>query len=275
VVFESKLENIDFSIAQYGNTDFRLMNGSFIHEVYEKNMVVASFQVGPENPDFVALDQISPYLKFSVLTSEDGDFFYHRGFNEKAFRESISKNIKENRFARGGSTITMQLVKNVFLNRKKIISRKIEEALIVWIIENMHLTSKDRMFEVYLNIIEWGPGIYGINKASEFYFNKHPRDLNLSESIYLTSLIPRPKGFKYTFDNNGQIRDYMKSYYQLVSGIMVRRNQILPEDTINLQPISKLTGEARNFLLKPDSTNMEDSLFFIKPIGLIPQDFIK
>jgi hypothetical protein len=275
VSFGSHLENLGFSIKKYGNTDFRLMNNTFIHDVYENDRLMTSFAVGPENPDFMPLDQISPYLKSSILTSEDGDFYYHRGFNEKAFRESISKNLKEKRFARGGSTITMQLVKNVFLSRKKIISRKVEEALIVWIIENLRLTNKDRMFEVYLNIIEWGPGIYGIKAASKFYFNKQPKDLNLTESLYLTSLIPRPKGFKYTFDNNGRIRDYMKSYYQFLSGIMVRRNLITPEDTINLRPITKLTGEAKNFLFKPDSTSYEDSLYFLKPIDLIPQNIIQ
>jgi hypothetical protein len=271
--FSSALENHGFSINKYGETDFRMMNGPFIYEAYDNNQLISTFPVGPDNPDFVPLDQISSYLKFSVLTSEDGDFYYHRGFNEKAFIESIAKNIKEKRFARGGSTITMQLVKNVFLNRKKIISRKVEEALIVWIIENLRLTSKDRMFEVYLNVIEWGPHIYGIKQASKFYFNKQPKDLNLSESIYLTSLIPRPKWFKYTFDENGQIRGYMGSYYQLLTGIMVRRNQILPEDTINLRPIKKLTGEAKNFLTQSDTIKYEDSLYFLKPMELLHPDF--
>jgi membrane peptidoglycan carboxypeptidase len=250
------------------------MNNAFRHEVFENNRLVASFVVGPENNDFVSLNDISPYLKYSILTSEDGDFFYHKGFNEDAFRESIAKNIKENRFARGGSTITMQLVKNVFLSRKKTISRKLEEAIIVWMIENMRLTSKERMYEVYLNVIEWGPGVYGIKPAAEFYFKKQPIDLTLAESIYLTSLIPRPKGFRYTFDKSGRIRDYLVPYYQLLSGIMVRRNQITPEDTMNLKPISKLTGEAKNLLASADSSNIDDSLFYLQPLNITPTDLI-
>ncbi len=107
------------------------------------------------------------------MTSEDGSFFYHNGFNPNAFRESIVTNIKEKRFARGGSTISMQLVKNVFLTRNKTLARKIEEALIVWMIENKNLVSKQRMYEVYLNIIEWGPGIYGINQARQILFRKN------------------------------------------------------------------------------------------------------
>lgn len=261
VYFDSQLENKGFKIDKFGVTDFRAINGEFTHEVYENDKYVKSILVGPDGPDFVPFDQISPYFKSAVLTAEDGDFFYHKGFNEKAFRESIATNLKEKRFARGGSTISMQLVKNVFLSRNKTISRKIEEALIVWMIENLHLVSKERMFEVYLNIIEMGPGVYGIRPASQFYLKKPPSNLNLTESIYLTSIIPRPKGFRYTFDDNGELRDYFIPYFKLLCGIMVRRNQISPEDTVNLKPYVKLTGEARRFLKIADQEK-EDSLFF-------------
>lgn len=265
VKFESKLENKGFKIKKYGVTDFRIMNGSFVQEVYDHDRFVKSILVGPNNPDFVSLDQISTYLKSSILTAEDGDFFYHKGFNERAFRESIATNLKENRFARGGSTISMQLVKNVFLSRNKTISRKVEEALIVWMIENMHLTSKERMFEVYLNIIEWGPGIYGIKSTANFYFDKPASALSLSESIYLSSLVPRPKAFRYTFISNGVLRDYFTNYFRLLSSIMLRRNQITPADTFNLRPNIILTGDAKNYLTAPDTIAKEDSLFYIEP----------
>jgi hypothetical protein len=265
VQFESGLENKGFKIKKYGQTDFRIMNGSFVQDVYDNDRFVKSILVSPENPEFVPLDQISGFLKSSVLTAEDGDFFYHKGFNERAFRESIATNLKENRFARGGSTISMQLVKNVFLSRKKTISRKAEEALIVWMIENMHLTPKERMFEVYLNIIEWGPGIYGIKPAARFYFNKTPGALSLSESIFLSSLVPRPKAFRYTFVTNGVLREYFGNYFRLLSSIMLRRNQITPSDTFNLGPKITLTGDAKNYLTAPDTIAKEDSLFFVEP----------
>lgn len=265
VQFESKLENKGFKIKKYGVSDFRIMNGAFVQEVYDNDRFVKSILVGPNNPDFISLEQISSYLRSSVLTAEDGDFFYHKGFNERAFRESIATNLKESRFARGGSTISMQLVKNVFLSRKKTISRKVEEALIVWMIENLHLTPKQRMFEVYLNIIEWGPGIYGIKPAARFYFNKTPEALSLSESIYLSSLVPRPKAFRYAFISNGVLRDYFGSYFRLLSNIMLRRNQITPADTFNLAPNITLTGEAKKYLTSPDTVAREDSLFFVEP----------
>lgn len=273
VLFESRLENLGFKVIKYGVTDFRTINGPFVHQVYENDRLVKNILVGPENPDFVSLEEISPYLRYSVLTSEDGDFYYHRGFNLKAFRESIAINLKEKRFARGGSTISMQLVKNVFLNRKKTISRKIEEALIVWMIENLKLSGKDRMYEVYLNIIELGPGIYGIKPASWFYFRKSPGELSLSESIYLSSIVPRPKGFKYTFDDTGHLRDYFTGYYKLVSSIMVGRNHILPSDTINLTADIELKGEAKKFLVSQDTIRNDDSLFYIKPKGFLNRLF--
>ena len=157
----------------------------------------------------------------------------------------------------------MQLIKNIFLRGNKTICRKLEEVLIVWTIENLHLVSKERMYEVYLNIIEMGPGIYGIKPASLFYFNKLPSALTLKEGIFISSIIPRPKGFRYTFVSNGILRDYLANYYKMLGGIMVRRNQISPADTINLKANIELTGDAKNYLAKPDTTAKEDSLFYL------------
>ncbi len=265
VQFDSYLENKGFGIEKFGITDFRILNHEYNQDVYDKDRYIKTILVGSDNNDFVPLGDISPYLKYSVLTSEDGDFFYHHGFNLRAFRESIIANIKAKRFARGGSTITMQLVKNAFLSNNKTISRKIEEALIVWMIENLHLVSKERMFEVYLNIIEWGPGVYGIKPASMFYFNKLPDKLTLSESIYLSSIIPRPKGFKYTFISNGEMAGFYNEYSKLLCKVMLKRNQITSNDSSNLQPFVNLTGIAKEYLALPDTLAIEDSLFYKEP----------
>ena len=190
---ESGLNKRDFIIRKMGRADLRLMNSEFLHTVYEKGEPVRSFTVGESNPGFTSLGRISPYLQMAVLQSEDGGFFYHNGFVPEGIRGAMAENLKKGRFARGGSSITMQLVKNVYLNRHKTLARKFEEILIVWLIENNRLVSKERMFEVYLNIIEWGPGIYGIREASLFWFNKEPHKLNINESIFLASIIPAPK----------------------------------------------------------------------------------
>jgi len=244
--FNMKLEGDDFKILSYGSDDYRILNRGFLHRVYQRGNLVASFPVGPENPDFVPFEDISPFLRAAVMTSEDGSFFYHNGFNPGAFRESIATNIKEGGFARGGSTISMQLVKNVFLTRNKTIARKIEEALIVWLIENNNLVSKQRMYEVYLNIIEWGPGVYGARQASRFYFEKSPSELNLQESVFLASIVPRPRWYRYTFETNGAPRPFFAVYFNRLKELMVRKEFISAFDTLGVIPSVTLTGPAAN-----------------------------
>jgi membrane peptidoglycan carboxypeptidase len=192
-----------------------------------------------------------------VLTSEDPSFFNHAGFVEESFRESIATNFQKGRFVRGGSTLSMQLVKNVFLSRNKTISRKLEEALIVWLIEQNRIVTKERMFEVYLNIIEWGPNIYGIGEASKFYFEKYPSQLTLAESIYLASIIPHPKYFRYSFDATGNLKPYMANFYKLVSGRLVKREKIAQSEADSLIPNVKLSGAALNFILPVDTVPVD------------------
>jgi Transglycosylase len=267
VHFNAELNKEDFKIIRFGAANLTMMNDTFNYKVYNDDKQVRNIFIGTQNRDFVKLEEISPFLRYSVLTSEDGGFFYHKGFNEESFSNSIVQNLKEKRFARGGSTITMQLIKNVYLTRNKTISRKLEEMLIVWMIENFHLVSKERMYEVYLNIIEWGPDIYGIKQAAYYYFKKKPSELNLQESIFLASIIPSPRYFKYAFKEPGKLTEYYAWFYQRLPEIMIRRNQILPEDTIGLKPDIKLTGAAKDFLVKPDtvvidSSEIEEPVFF-------------
>ncbi len=258
--FQVNLSPKKFGIIAYGNTNLSKLNESFEYTAYEHGEAVRTFPVGPENPNFRTLSQISPYLQVSVLNSEDGAFFQHRGFMPDAFRESIIANIKAGRFARGGSTISMQLVKNVFLNRNKTVVRKLEEAIIVWLIENYGLSSKERMYEVYLNIIEWGPMVYGANEAAHFYFNKDASRLSLAESIFMASIIPRPKYFKYSFDENEQLRDYLQNFYSIISAKMLKKGQITQQDFDNLQPSVDLKGPAKLMLKSKVEVMAADTL---------------
>ncbi len=251
--FESSLIKDQFKIIKYGATFIPKINDSFAYTAYENDGPVRTFVVGPSNPNFTPYEEISDYLKYALLTSEDGNFFYHKGFNEEAFAKSIATNFKKGTFARGGSTISMQLVKNVFLTRNKTISRKLEEALIVWLIENNSISSKQRMYEVYLNIIEWGPDIYGIKEASEFYFAKKPSELTLSESIYLTSIVPRPKYFNYSFDKEGNLQESLAGYYKLVASRLMKKEIITEEEFNTLQPNVILRGPARLLVTPSDS----------------------
>ncbi|MBC8053583.1 MAG: transglycosylase domain-containing protein [Sphingobacteriaceae bacterium] len=216
-------KSADFRILRWGKMNLQKVNSSFVYTPYEYGKPMRDIVIGPQNPDYVPINQISPNLRNAVLTAEDPSFYTHNGFVEKAFQRSIATNFKEKAFKRGGSTISMQLVKNVFLSRQKTMARKIEEILIVWLIENNRISSKQRMFEVYLNLIEWGNNVYGIGEAARYYFGKHPSELDLGESIFLANIVPRPKKGLYFFEGDGSLTYSLRGYFKLIGGLMARR----------------------------------------------------
>jgi len=230
VKFVSTLSKRYFKILKWGKTNLQKINHAFMYTPYERGKPMRTILIGPENPLYTPIDTISPYLKNALLTAEDPSFFSHTGFVEEAIRKSIATNFEKQSFKRGGSTISMQLVKNVYLSRQKTLARKIEEMLIVWLIENGRLSTKKQLFEVYLNLIEWGPNVYGVGEAARFYFGKKPQNLNLGEGLFLTSIVPRPKSGLHFFEPDGHIRTSLRGYFKLIGGIMARRGMI-PSDT--------------------------------------------
>lgn len=213
----------DFKILKWGKTNLQKINSSFVYTPYEYGKPMRNIIIGPQNPDYVPINQITPSLRNAILTAEDPSFYSHNGFVATAFQRSIATNFKEKAFKRGGSTISMQLVKNVFLSRQKTMARKVEEILLVWMIENNRLSSKQRMFEVYLNLIEWGNNVYGIGEAARYYFGKHPSNLSLGESIFLANIVPRPKKGLYFFEADGSLSHSLRGYFKLIGGLMARR----------------------------------------------------
>jgi len=139
---------------------------------------------------WVSFKEIPDLLKHSIRITEDASFYWHKGIDFEEIKEALKKNIKMKRLARGGSTITQQLAKNLYLSPKKSIFRKIKEICIARRLEKS--LSKDRIFELYLNVIELGPGIFGVGAASKHYFNRKPSELSLEEIVRLTAIIPRP-----------------------------------------------------------------------------------
>lgn len=257
IIFDSKLKPEGLKITKYGQADLNKLNSEFVYQAIENGVPQRPIVVGTANPYFTPLAEISPYLQKCVLTSEDPSFFNHRGFINEAFKQSIAKNIRTKKFARGASTISMQLVKNVFLTREKTLSRKLEEILLVYVLENNRISSKERMLEVYFNVIEWGPNVYGIGEAAGYYFQKRPIDLSLNECLFLATIIPKPKGFMSRFDAQHQLKSYAKQQNDFLTRLMLRRNIITPTDTIGLFPVA-LIGPATN-LLKPKVEVMNDS----------------
>ncbi|GEC70914.1 Transglycosylase [Flavobacterium flevense] len=261
LVFDSNLKKENLKITKYGEANLNKLNGEFIYRAIINNVLQRPVLVGMANPNFTPLDQISPYLQKCVLTTEDPSFFSHRGFINEAFKQSIIKNIKTKKFSRGASTISMQLIKNVFLTREKTLSRKLEEILLVYILENNRIVSKERMLEVYFNIIEWGPNVYGIGEASQFYFQKTPADLTFNECLFLARIIPSPKKFMYQFNDEGNFRESAVQQVSFLTNLMIRRGLLTADDTIFKKEPTILTGPAKSLLrIKIKDTTAIDSL---------------
>jgi membrane peptidoglycan carboxypeptidase len=153
--------------------------------------VETTFEVGPANRDFTPLGDVSTHLVNSIMTTEDSRFFDHRGFIGREFRSALARDLRERRFALGASSITMQMVKNVMLTHEKTLARKLQELFLTWHVEQT--LPKERILEIYLNVIELGPGIYGIGAAARHYFGKSPRDLTPREAAFFSSILPSPK----------------------------------------------------------------------------------
>jgi len=164
---------------------------TFVQTVEPERGKWMAFLAGPENPDFVPYDQISRHLVNSIMTTEDNGFFKHHGFIPSEFRSALQQNLQRGYFRLGASSITMQMIKNVLLTREKTLSRKLQEMFLTWYIEH-HLT-KERILEIYFNVIEFGPGIYGIGRAARHYFGKPAKELAPQEAAFFSSILPNPK----------------------------------------------------------------------------------
>jgi len=153
----------------------------------------------PNSKNYVPLRQISPYLQKTIILTEDSNFWNHKGFDWDAIEKNARAGWETGVFKRGGSTITQQLAKNMFLNKDRTFIRKGLEAVITDRIEKN--LSKKEILERYLNIVEFGKDIYGVKAASQYYFKKKPADLNVVESAFLAMVLPNPV-------------KYSKSYYR-------------------------------------------------------------
>lgn len=263
---ESKLIPHNFKILSFGNTDFRYINSSFDYTAYENGVPLRTFTVGPENHNFRTLDKISPNLQLAVLQSEDGGFFYHNGFLIESIKEALALDIKDKRFRRGGSTISMQLAKNLFLSRNKTLARKFEEIMIVWLMETNRLSSKERMFEIYLNIIEWGPMVYGANEAARFYFDKDAKDLTINESIFLASIIPSPKRALNSFTSDYKLKPELEGYFRLLAQRFRVKGLINEAEESAIKPEINISASLKSridtlFLKRRDTVSYNNVLF--------------
>lgn len=200
----------------YWVPDVKKLEGCFTTRMFEVS-------VCPKNASYTKLSSISTYLKTAIIVSEDGLFYSHNGFDWFEMRASFTSNIKAGKIKRGGSTITQQLAKNAFLYNEKSFFRKALEAYLTFRIESLY--SKDLILEKYLNMVEFGPKLYGIRAASAKYFQKSPSQLNPLESAYLAHLLPNPKSYSRGF-NKGQLSDYSKKMVKVILKRMLQTGRI-------------------------------------------------
>jgi len=164
---------------------------SYVVVVKDWNRKNRPFVLGPKNRRWTPIGSIPSSMKKAVVAAEDGNFYSHEGVDYDAMKAALKTDIKKRRFARGGSTITQQLAKNVFLSREKTINRKIKEVVLAWRIDDV--LSKSRILELYLNVVELGPMIFGVGHASQYYFGKPPSALTVRESAFLAAMLPGPR----------------------------------------------------------------------------------
>ncbi len=204
------------------------MSAARLKEQFEHSVEVApgqtrSFVVGPENSDFAPFAEISKHMVNAVLTTEDAGFFRHRGFIPSQFRNALSRNLQRGGFRLGASTITMQMVKNVLLSQEKTLSRKLQELFLTWYLE--HQLSKERMMEIYLNVIEFGPGVYGIGSAARHYFDKAAKELSPLEAAFFASLLPSPKR-RYVQYCHGSLTPQWERYVRRLLRRMIEKGYV-------------------------------------------------
>jgi monofunctional biosynthetic peptidoglycan transglycosylase len=153
---------------------------------------------------WVEYNRISGHLKRAVIAAEDSRFLEHEGFDWEGIEKAVEKNLKKGRVVAGGSTISQQLAKNLFLSSSRNPLRKVQEAVITLMIEN--LWSKRRILEVYLNVIEWGNGIYGAEAAARRYYKSSASSLGASQAATLAAMIPNPRYYETHRNARGLLR---------------------------------------------------------------------
>jgi hypothetical protein len=210
-------------------------------------------ELSVKNSHFRTLDTIAPDLVHAVVTNEDGGFFRHRGFNTEAMKQAIAENLKAGAYRRGAGTITMQLARNLYTGHARTLSRKGQEIVLAWILEHLTGVSKERLLEIYLNIIEWGPGIHGADEAARFYFDRDARDLTLDQALFLATVIPSPGRWRGRFDSNGAARSYVKAQMHFIGRAMIAKGwlpaeALPPGDSLRVE----LAGPARTVFF-PDT----------------------
>ena len=181
--------------------NLELLRSTFLHRIEDRDHVVTR-TIGVGSPGWVAFEDVPDYFIRALTISEDARFFQHKGFSRAGIQRSLKVNLEKGGFFQGASTLSQQLVKNLFLSREKTLSRKLQEAFITWQVERN--LPKEKILELYLNVIEWGPEVWGLKEAATHYFARDPSQLTVLEAAFLVLIIPNPSKY-HEFLEQGQV----------------------------------------------------------------------
>jgi len=223
--------------------------------VYTPEGTTRTMGFGPNTIGWASRNTISRFMIGAVLTTEDGRFYRHTGFDKEAIVNSIRENLVAGRFVRGASTISMQLAKNLYLPRAKTLSRKLQEAVLTMYLEQV--LTKPEMMELYLNVIEYGPMVYGIRAAARHYFRTSPANLSLGQALYLASILRNPK--KQYFGAGGAVPPGRMGYLRRLMKIVHKIGRISDDDLdVGLRETVVFGGPSH--MAEPESEDPYDDL---------------
>ena len=190
-------QKIDFTPPKRLPSAIVRLRQSFVHEVALGSGGSRAIDVSPSSPDFIPLVEVPPLFLRALLIAEDAGFYGHPGIDLRELPAALLTDWNRGGAARGASTITQQLAKNLFLSREKQLGRKLQELTLTFLLESA--LDKHRILEIYLNVIEWGPGVFGLRPASRAYFGVEPGELTPAQMAFLVSLIPGPVKYQSSF----------------------------------------------------------------------------
>jgi len=236
------------------------LSGPFVARIHLPRDRVVIRDLSAANPHYRPLDTLDSLLSHAVLTNEDGGFFRHHGFNTEAVRGAIADNIRAGAYRRGAGTITMQLVRNLYLGHARTLSRKGQEVVLSWVLEHLVRLDKRRILEIYLNIIEWGPDEFGADEATHFYFGHDATRVSVDEALFLATVVPAPSKWRYRFDATGALRPFERAQMHFIGRAMVAKGWLDPSQLPDADALHvELRGPARDVLFPRDTTTADSA----------------
>jgi monofunctional biosynthetic peptidoglycan transglycosylase len=249
-----------------------------------------SFLLGPKNRTWTPAGRIPAEMKWAVILAEDANFYKHEGFDVKAIKEAIKYDLEKKSLKRGASTITQQTAKNIFLSREKTVTRKLKEIYLAYRMEQ-ELT-KGRIIELYLNVVELGPMVYGVGHGARYYFNKSASAMTPRECAFLAAMLPGPRVAYNPYKNLGKVlkRSDMilkllrqkgvlsETEYQasLSSGLNIVGMQRKVDKSVTTQPVFTAPSSSRKDAVEttpekePEKKERTDNGEVLVPSGNIP-----